>query len=271
LSAPVAIVVDAVSFLCSAVFLFRIENPERAPLEEQSRAPRRMRADLAEGLRYVHRHRSLRNIAAATATFNLFGSFIGAILLLYAVRVVGLSPQLIGLAFMLGNIGPLAGAVFARRISTRFGVGPTILAAPCIGGPMFLLLAAAPTNRAWAAVFAAAWAVGGFANVVYNVNQLSLRQAITPERIQGRMNSVMRFIVWGTIPLGSLAGGALGSRIGLHSTIWIGAVGTCLPVLPVLFSPVRSIRELPDVGDEELLSDPLLGDAAAVTLEHPGT
>jgi hypothetical protein len=85
------------------------------------------------------------------------------------------------------------------------------------------------------------------------------------------MNSVMRFIVWGTIPLGSLAGGALGSRIGLHSTIWIGAIGTCLPVLPVLFSPVRSIRELPEVADEELLLDPLLGDAAAVTFEQPGT
>jgi MFS family permease len=271
LSAPVAIVVDAVSFLCSALFLFRIEKLERTPQAEQPQARRRMRADMVEGLRYVLGHRYLRNIAAATATFNLFGSFIGAILLLYAVRVVGLSPQLIGLAFTLGNIGPLAGAFFARRISARFGVGPTILAATCTGGPMFLLLAAAPTNRAWTAVFAAAWAVGGFANVVYNVNQLSLRQAITPERIQGRMNSVMRFIVWGTIPLGALAGGALGSRIGLHSTIWIGAIGTCLPVLPVLFSPVRSIRELPEVADEGPVLDPLLGDAAAVTLEHPGT
>ena len=81
--------------------------------------------------------------------------------------------------------------------------------------------------------------------VIYNVNQVSLRQAITPERMQGRMNATMRFIVWGTMPIGIIVGGILGSTIGLHATIWVGAIGGCFAFVPVLFSPVRSLREIP--------------------------
>src|SRR5688500_19921656 len=87
--------------------------------------------------------------------------------------------------------------------------------------------------------------ISGFSNVVYNVNQVSLRQAITPERLQGRMNATMRFIVWGTIPLGNIIGGFLGGVIGLHNTIWIGAIGGLFVFLPVLLSPVRHFREMP--------------------------
>ncbi len=110
--------------------------------------------------------------------------------------------------------------------------------------------------------------VAGFTNVIYNVVQVSLRQAITPERIQGRMNSVMRFIVWGTIPLGSITGGALASQIGLKQTLIIGGAGCCLPFLPVLFSPVRSIREMPEPRDEEPL-DVILADEEAAAVPSP--
>jgi hypothetical protein len=104
--------------------------------------------------------------------------------------------------------------------------------------------------------------VGSFTNVVYNIAQVSLRQAITPERIQGRMNSVMRFIVWGTIPLGSITGGAVASLIGLKETLIIGGLGCCLPFLTVLFSPVRAIHEMPEPFEDEPL-DPILADAEA--------
>jgi MFS family permease len=96
----------------------------------------------------------------------------------------------------------------------------------------------------------ASQAIIGFGLPVYNVNQVSLRQAITPERLQGRMNSVMRFIVWGVIPLGSLAGGAIASGAGLRAAVWIGAVGVSLAFLPVLLSPVRSLREVPEPADD---------------------
>jgi hypothetical protein len=105
--------------------------------------------------------------------------------------------------------------------------------------------------------------------VIYNVNQLSLRQALCPERLQGRMNAVMRFLVWGTIPLGSLIGGGLASTIGLRATIWVGVLGAMLSVLPVAFSPVRSVERIPEQV-EETVFEPLLADAAALAAEPPG-
>ena len=271
LSAPVAVLFDALSFVGSALFIFGIRKREGVPEGETAPARRRMREDIAEGLRYVFKHPYLKNIAACTATFNFFGGF-QAVLIVYAVRVLDLRPAVIGLAFTLGNIGPLIAAFTSGRISRRFGVGPTIIGASIVGGPMFLLVPFAPHGNAALAVLGPAILVGGFMNVLYNVTQVSLRQAITPERIQGRMNSVMRFIVWGTIPLGTLLGGALGTWIGLKETLILGGIGCCLPFLPVLFSPVRSLREMPEPLDEESpVLEPLASDAAAVTVQHPGT
>ena len=245
LTAPAAILIDAVSFLGSALFILTIRKTEIA---QADRAPRRkMRTELREGLSYVLTHPYLKNIAACTALFNFFGSLAFAVLLVFARRELHLSPQVIGLAFTLGNVGPLLAALSASRISARFGVGRTIIAGSVVGGPMFLLIPFAPHGNAALLVLVPAILVGGFANVVYNVAQLSLRQAITPERILGRMNSVMRFIVWGTIPLGAFTGGVLASRIGLKETLVAGGLGACLAFLPVVFSPVRSVREMPEL------------------------
>jgi MFS family permease len=265
LNAPIAILFDAVSFLGSALFLFAIHKDERLP--RSARAPRRrMREELGEGLRYVLGHPFLKNIAACTALFNFFGLMGFAVLLVFARRELELSPEAIGLAFMLGNIGPLVAAFSTARIANRLGVGRTIIGAAVIGGPMFLLIPFAPHGNAALAVLAPAFLVGGFCNVLYNINQVSLRQAITPERIQGRMNSVMRFIVWGTIPLGSLVGGALAAWLGVKAALVIGGIGSTLSFLPVFFSPVRSVREMPEPAGEEPLLDPLLGDAEAATV-----
>jgi len=270
LKAPVAILFDAVSFLGSALFIFRIRKEEGSP-EGQAAPRRRMREDLGEGLRYVLTHRYLKNIAACTALFNFFGLMGFAVLLVFARRDLELSAKAIGLAFMLGNIGPLIAAFYTNRISNRLGVGPTIIGAAVLGGPMFLLVPFAPHGNAALAVLAPAFLVGGFSNVIYNVTQLSLRQAITPERIQGRMNSVMRFIVWGTIPLGSLVGGGLAAWLDVKTALIIGGIGSTLSFLPVFFSPVRALREMPESKDEEPLVDPLLADAELATVPPPRT
>ncbi len=260
LKAPAAILIDAVSFLGSALFIFTIRKSE---LSQGDRAPRRkMRTELREGLSYVLRHPYLKNIAACTALFNFFGSLGFAVLLVFARRELHLSPQAIGLAFTLGNVGPLLAAFSANRISARLGVGRTIIVSSILGGPMFLLIPFAPHGHAALAILVPATLVGGFTNVVYNIAQVSLRQAITPERIQGRMNSVMRFIVWGTIPLGAITGGGLASWIGLKETLILGGAGCCLAFLPVLFSPVRSLREMPEPLEDEPL-DVILADADA--------
>ena len=243
LTAPVALVADAVSFLWSAVFLFGINRQEQLPERKREEKPR-MRAELAEGVRYVLGHRYLRWIAASTATFNFFGSVMFAILLVYVVRDLGLSPTAIGLIFAVGNIGYLLGALVTSRLSSRLGVGPTIVIGAAMGGSS-LLIPLAPQSSPIPFLIAAQ-AITSFGLPVYNVTQVSLRQAITPERLQGRMNSVMRFIVWGVMPLGSLIGGAVASEVSLRAAIWIGAVGMSLAFLPVLLSPVRSLRRVPE-------------------------
>jgi MFS family permease len=266
LRAPAAILVDAVSFLGSAFFIFSIRKLE---LSQADRAPRRkMRTELREGLSYVLRHPYLKNIAACTALFNFFGLMGFAVLLVFARRQLHLSPQAIGLAFTLSNFGPLVAAISANRIFARVGVGRTIIASSILGGPMFLLIPFAPHGQAALALLIPAMLVGGFMGVVYNIAQVSLRQAITPERIQGRMNSVMRFIVWGAIPLGSFTGGVLSSVIGLKTTLIVSGVGCSFAFLPVLFSPVRSVREMPEPLHEEPGLDELLADAAAVPQPH---
>jgi MFS family permease len=227
-----------------------------------------MRTELREGLSYVLRHPYLKNIAACTAIFNFFGLMGFAVVLVFARRKLDLSPEAIGLAFTLSNFGPLLAALSANRIFARLGVGRTIIASSILGGPMFLLIPFAPHGHAALALLIPAMLVGGFMGVVYNIAQVSLRQAITPERIQGRMNSVMRFIVWGAIPLGSFTGGVLSSVIGLKATLIVGGVGCSLAFLPVLFSPVRSVREMPEPLHEEPGLDELLADAAAVPQPH---
>ena len=267
LSAPVAIMFDVASFIGSALFILSIRRQEHVA-KVATHEGRRMRREIGEGLRYVFSHPYLKYIAACTASFNFFSSLVSAVLLVYAVRVLDLSPALIGLAFTLGNVGALAAAFTAGRFSRSFGVGRTIIGTSVLGGPMFLLLPFAPHGVAALSIIGPAMLVFSFTNVVYNVTQVSLRQTITPARIQGRMNSVMRFIVWGTIPLGGLVGGGLGSWIGLKETLIVGGIGCCLPFLTVVFSPVRSIREMPEpVEDEVTVLAPLLADAAAVTLE----
>lgn len=267
LKAPAAILFDAVSFLGSALFIFSIRKAE---ISQADRAPRRkMRTELREGLSYVLGHPYLKNIAACTALFNFFGLMGFAILLVFARRELDLSPQAIGLAFTLSNIGPLLAALSASKIFARIGVGRTIIVSSILGGPMFLVIPFAPHGHAALALLVPTMVVGGYMGVVYNIAQVSLRQAITPERIQGRMNSVMRFIVWGAIPLGSFAGGVLASVIGLKATLILGGVGCSLAFLPLLFSPVRSVREMPEPLDEEPVLDVLLADTEAAAVPPP--
>ena len=251
LKAPLAILLDAISFLVSGLFVLAIRKREAVPDREPGRSPLHgMRAELSEGVRYVFGHRYLRWIAASTATFNFFGSMTGAIFLVYAVRELGLSAGTIGIIFAIANVGYLAGAIITNRVSRRIGVGPAIVLGASLGAAS-LLVPLAPTSAPIPWLIASGVLVG-FGVVLYNVTQLSFRQAITPERLQGRMNSVMRFIVWGVIPLGTLLGGVIATAVDLRTAMWVGAIGQSFAFLPVLLSPVRTLREMPEPVDDPL-------------------
>ena len=204
-----------------------------------------MRREMAEGLRYVLGHRLLRPIAACTATANLFNAVVYAVVILYMVRQLGLRPAAIGLVFAAGNVGFLAGAIVSGRLAARTGIGRAIVVGEAVGALGALAIPLAPRQAA-VPLLVAGMAVSTFGGTVYNVNQVSLRQAITPARLHGRMNATMRFMVWGTLPLGSLLGGALGTAIGLRPTLWVGAAGGLVAVLPVALSPVRSLAAIAD-------------------------
>ncbi len=246
LTAPYAVLVDALSFVASGLFILAIRKPEERPEVADNDVRTSFWAEAKEGLRFVFGNPNLRAQAGCTATSNFFFSLGFAIFLVFAVRELGLSPGAIGVVMSVGAIGSLVAAVTAQRVSLRFGIGPTTIAVTILQAPAFLAVAFAPVGNAAIPVLVASQLLLGYTLVTYNIVQVSYRQAICPARLQGRMNSAMRFIVWGTIPLGTLAGGALATAVGLRETIAIGAIGSGLAFLWIVFSPQRHLRELPE-------------------------
>ena len=249
LTAPYAIVVDALSYLWSAVFLGAIstreERPERAP-------DRHLVREIREGLSFVLRHRLLRAITATTGTSNLFSTILNTafIIVLADQAELNLTAGVIGVVFTIGSVGGLLGAFVAERVARRVGQGPTIWLSILVSAPFALVTPLAQQGwLLWLVAFC--WAVIGFFVVIYNITQVSFRQGLCPERLLGRMNATIRFLVWGTMPLGGLIGGVLGSTIGVRPTMWVGAIGMSLAFLPAFLSPLRTMRELPTTYDAE--------------------
>lgn len=249
LSAPVAISFDALSFLASGLSLALIRIEEDAPVIADG-SKRQMGREIVEGLRVVLGNPLLRALAGATGTSNLFSAMCSTLTVLYMTNELHISPAIMGIIFALGSPGALLGALLATRIARRFGYGPTIIVSIFVLGLGVLLMPlASGSPLAVAAFFVASVVVVSFSGVIYGITGVSLRQTITPNRLLGRMNASMRFFVWGTLPLGSLIGGALGGLIGLRPTLVIGALGSLFAVLWVLFSPVRTLRDLPAVAE----------------------
>ncbi len=249
LTAPIAIIVDAASFVVSAVLLSGMRTAEPPPLPDEQR--RDTRGLIVEGLRHVTSHRLLRPIFTCGATHNFSRRAMEALFVLYAVDQLGLDPIALGIVLAAGGPGSLLGAVVAVPFARRFGVGPTIawtqvltgvacLVAPLAAGPPWLTIG----------LLALGQALLGVARPIFNIAQLSLRQAITPERLQGRVNATMRFIMWGVTPLGALAGGLLGTAIGLRPTLFVAAIGVLLATVWIVRSPVLALRDVPDLPSE---------------------
>lgn len=249
IGAPAAILLDAISFVLSAVFLFWIRKPETPPVREEGAPRPSMLREAKEGLGYVLRNPYLRPISICTGSANFFFSLMWSILIVYAVRELHMSAALIGIVFSLGNVGSLLAALTANRLSARIGVGRTILATAILFSGAGVLYPLAPQDSP-APFLVAAGMLAGYGSVAYNITQVSFRQAICPERLQGRMNSVIRFLVWGTMPIGLLLGGSLGTWIGLREALWVGAIGAAFTFLPILLSPVRSIQTMPEPLEE---------------------
>jgi MFS family permease len=256
IGAPLAITGNSLSFLGSAAFLLRVKKRE---LVQRAESCKSVLGEIKEGIDIVLSSRMLKGIAGCTGTGNLFWGISFAILILFMESNLALSPTWIGAVFAVGALGAVIGAVSSSRIVSAIGLGRTIILSAFLGGvPTMLMVLAYPSNALL--VLMPIWFAMGFTGVVYNVNQVSLRQAITPDRLQGKMNATMRFIVWGVYPIGGFIGGLLGEAVGLRTTILIAGIGTLASVLWVVLSPVAQVKVLPSgcegAGETGLLHGP---------------
>jgi MFS family permease len=250
LTAPLALLADAFSFLLSAIAFAWIRTPEPGRKNDvvNSSPGREMR----EGIRFLMGSPLLRALACCYATLVLFSSLLEAIFILYLTREVGIQPALLGLIFALGSTGLVIGALLCDRLTQWMGIGRVLLTAPVVMGISDALL---PLANAVPHIFAF-FLVGlaqfcfGLARPLFSINQLSLRQAITPEKLQGRIHAAISLLAYGLPFVGALIGGMLGQAIGLPQTLVLAALGEIISCAWIFFSPVKTLKELTDVHSE---------------------
>ena len=245
-TAPLAILLDITSFFSSTMILARIrrqEEPTQFQTNDLDVQPSFL-GQMKEGLRVVANDPRLRSLAGAAATANFLEFAIQAIFILYAVDVLLLSPELLGIILSVGATGAIVGALLAGWLSRRIGIGPSLILSLVLGvvvwGPLIYL--ATPSTSI--VLLVVAWFFGELSFVSYSINSSSFRQAICPAHLQGRVSATLRFLSAGMVPLGSIAGGMLGGFLGLHVAIGLLAVVLLTAPVWLILSPMRRIISL---------------------------
>lgn len=249
LTAPIAIIIDAVSFVVSALLLGLIRRPEAAPDQPEQRP--KIWPEIAEGLRLVRHTPILRALMIYTVCASFFGTFFGAFYALYALNELKLEPWIVGILVGLGGIGSLAGAALAGPVLRRFGLGRTMLWTLVLGHFLQILtpLAFGPKPVVILCMLLPQLFADGI-YTIFLINELSLRQTIVPDRLLGRANASVQFLVGGVSLVGPLVAGLLGNLIGIRLCLLIAVIGFCLSTLPVIFSPIRHLRDFPAPAEE---------------------
>jgi len=256
LAAPAAILLDAASFVASAVCLLLIRQPEPAP---QPKKRPDLWGEMREGLYLVVRNRFLLPLARASAAYNLFAGMFVAVYALFMVRDLHLEAAMIGVIWAVGGVGGVIGGVLAGAAARRVGLGPAIIvggvllaaghvAAPVAFGPPLVVVP----------LLATAGAVGNFGLVLWLVNSTSLTQQIVSPHTLGRVSATRQTLVLATVPLGALIGGLLAEAAGPRLVVGLAAVGTLGSMLSLVMSPIPALRDVSQGADwgELDLSEP---------------
>jgi MFS family permease len=240
LTAPVALVADVFTYLTSAVFLARMRVTEHA-------VPSGPGLGMAAGVRYVARSPVLRAILLGTTTLNLFNYMFTALFVLYVTTELDVSPGTLGVIIGAGAVGALLGAVVAGAVIRRLGIGPALIVGLVVfPAPLVLIpLAGGPYPLVLALLFAAEF-VSAMGVMVLDIAAGSVQTAATPETMLAVVAGFKRTVNYGIRPIGAVIGGALGAAIGVRPALWIATLGALLGVLWVVFSPLRTMRTLPD-------------------------
>jgi len=242
ITAPLALLFDAASFVCSAISVWLIRKREPAPPRTRETHIGR---EISEGLGASWRDPLLRALGGRKATSAFFLGFGGSLYFLFATRELGLTAALLGIIIAIGGTSGLFGAVLAEWLVRRFGFGRTFLGSAVAIGMAMLVVPLAHGSVAVCSAFLIAAQLGDLAWPVNTISEQSLRQAIIPDRLLGRVNSSMHLLFHGVLPLGALAGGAIAQALGIRQALLIGAIGVLLSTMWLVFSPVRRLRELP--------------------------
>jgi predicted MFS family arabinose efflux permease len=238
LTAPVAIVVDAISYLGSALFVSR--TPPRAPAVVAAEP-----GGTGDGIRFIARTRLLRSTLAAVATLNVFNSAFWAMLVLFATDELGLGAGAIGLALGIGALGSVLGSAIAAPLSRRFGLGKAVVASFVLGPAPLVLVALAPSSPMPGAVLlAVAEFLSGIGIMLLDISLGAMQTALIPDHLRARVAGAYIFVNWGVRPLGALAGGLLAGALGLRPTMWIASAGAIAAVLWLLPSGIARVRRV---------------------------
>lgn len=243
-SAPFALLADAASFLVSAFFLSRI-SPTEPPIAARGRD------EVVAGARFIAQSAVVRAALAATATINFFNFVFSALFVLYATRVLGVQPGMLGAVLGAGAVGAVLGSTITGRLGGRLGIGPTFILG-CVLFPLPLVLvplASGPALAVLAFLLAARFG-SGLGVMILDISIGSIFAALIPHHLRARVSGAYMVVNHGVRPLGSLVGGALGSAIGLRPTLWIATLGAIAGVLWLLPSPVPRLRTLERPANE---------------------
>jgi MFS family permease len=242
ISAPLAVIFDAISFLFSSISFALMRAPETKP--ERHAGARSMLREAREGWDVISGEPVLRTLMIGMGARSFFGSFFAALYSIYAIRELGLSPAMLGVVVSAGGIGALIGALLAGRVERRLGLGRaltwTLLLSAAVG---FLtpLAGIFGVPVLAALLLIAAQIVGDAAMLVFGVNETSLRQTIVPDRLLGRTNATFGFLAEGVAPVGALVAGALATVIGAGATLGIAVVGFLVTAIWMWRSPIRAL------------------------------
>ncbi|GAA0815959.1 MFS transporter [Spirilliplanes yamanashiensis] len=241
LTAPVALLADVLSYLASALFLTRIKPVER-PVET------REGLGLGAGLRFVVRSAVLRSLLLGTTTLNLFNYIFAALFVLYVTTDLGVTPGTLGIIIGAGSVGGLLGAVVTSRVARRFGIGPTLVAGFVVfPAPLILVpLADGTSMPVVLTLLLISEFLSALGVMMLDITAGSIQTAATPDSMLALVQGAKRTVNYGIRPIGALIGGALGTALGVLPALWIATIGAVAGTLWVLFSPIATMRELPE-------------------------
>jgi predicted MFS family arabinose efflux permease len=254
--APLAVLVDAVSYLASALLLtgVRVDEPASRP------ARRRLTAELREGLAWVYRHRMLAPMALSGHVWFLAQGMLTTVYVLYVLRDpsvggLGLGTVVLGVSYACAGVGAVVGGAFAGAIGRRLDAGPTMVATRALMPLTWIVVVFARPGPAAAVVVCAGQLLFWWAMGAESGNELGYRNAVTPDRLQGRMNTTMRSINRGAIVVGAPLGGFIADALGYRAALWVGIAGFAVAVAILAASPFRRARRADALSDTRTVDE----------------